>query len=271
MSEIREFLENLEDRNSQSVLDVVDQLDGTKCVSFGRKVVKPLQADSALRRHNLCSYSGFTGFIDKYSSDNTVLFVDFIQRRFFGVLDDRKKEGGYEIIAAKPSYHAILKEWRSVLDYWRGLDDFVEILTKLRLSIDNSREMIFMFKNLKVGKNIQSISAFGGVGHNAVSMDVSINSTTKQQTLDLPESFVVSCPLMVEDEEKVEFTIDILLKVDSDNVPMIKLFSADLEDKVDKRFMEYSQHLHDYYNEDDGILVVDGEPNYSDVSYERGR
>lgn len=228
--------------------------------------VIPEKMESPKRSHIFHDAEGFASYISKYKSDDTIIFMNVIERSAVAVLDDKAKKG-FECLVLLPMRHPQFAPWDDLIEGEElTLKDFADFLAVNRKSISqpNSKELIQILSQVRVSKEIVLQSGFGKRCMNGITCKIEILGEKKDELIDLPDSIMVKTPLFL-NSKPLEFEVDLTISTNDEHEIMVRCSSGDLLSGTLAAFDEMMAIVRKI----DGVTVVLGEKQHKNWDYVR--
>ena len=246
---------------SRQILDGKEKV--TLCLQNRRlqpeQPAEPALARSPKRSHAFMDVQAFTDYVKREGVKDHILILGGSQK-IRAVLDDRKADGGFEMVVLNLCTHPLFEPWeRLITEGQHPLRDFLLHCARYRRAIVSHEpsELLAMFSQVRGSVNVTIQEGKSNGGINGVLVETKIQGQSKQDMVDLPESVVIECPIFLGCGVST-ITIDLALEVRSDQRIYVNLGSSDL---VAAQMQAIEQML-DKCREIDGAVVGLGVPEW---------
>lgn len=269
---ISEFLRNVQEGNENAIELAQTVLgDGTKTVklNLARRTLQkelplsPSRAESPRRAHVFHDIVGFKDYLNKYKTENSVIFADVPAGQIAAVLNETA-EKGFEIIILRPQVHPLFKPWVELTGSPAiPICDFATFVTANRRAVIGTdvKQLILTLSQIRASKKITIQQGTGKRGINGVNCEFEIQGVVKNDTVELPDVITIDVPLYVATEEvKLEF--DLTVGFGENNEVVVGITSADVKVKAIQAFEKMIEEL-----TTDGVIVTLGCPAHADWKY----
>jgi len=248
----------------ETILDLVDDLaDGKKITVIQREVnpeppVERQVARRPKRNFTFHDMSGFMEYIQKNSTDNSIVLADAMQHSAVFVYDERS-ENDYEIATFRPCLHPLLIKWMGLK---MPAKDFALFVMENRSSIVGgmigettdgtdteemitARQIAMLFRQVRTSKSVTIESGVGPKTINGVMVEVKIGASTDihQIAMELPDRIKIRVPMFVHSSDEIEFDFDLLVFNNSDDRPYVSATNSEIQTAIAKQFASDIERL----------------------------
>jgi len=200
--------------------------------------LKPERADSPKRAHEFHDVDGLISYLERYKTENTVVFGDANSGRISVVLDEEASLG-FEVLYLSPALHPLFKPWASLIAKGAlDITEFAEFLLQNRRVIvePNARELVLNFSQVRASIRTTVRKGRGTKAINGVMVESEIQGEGSSEPIDLPETITIETPLYVNTVPR-EMELDLLVASEGEKV-VVLLGSAMVEEAKYKAFEE---------------------------------
>lgn len=264
-------------KGQENIVEVARQItDGNESIKFSvsNKAVLPEIAqvpprmESPKRAHNFTCAGGLMKYLEKYKTEDTVIFIDAGNFKAAVVINEKSADG-FEVFLMTPQTHNLIVPWFGLVNSPRpvSLLDFSDfLLTNRKVIVSTgcglcSRELAVAMSQVKFSKKTDIQIGRGKNSINSVSVQTTIGAEKKTDIIDLPDEIIIKAPIFI-NTEPVEVTIDCVYDV-VDEHPVVKCKSADMLERMVNVFDSMMAPL----SELKGVTVVSGYPKWTEWSY----
>ncbi len=210
--EVKGILEAIsEDRTT---IDVAKALleDGKERVSLvvRQEPVVRERLESGPRAHRIDTWMGVVAYVEKYHTENTVIFADARAERALVVIDERAATG-VETLTFQPQVDAEFTPWADLIAVGEiAAPDLATFIRANRRTIvdPDGKELALLFSQMRTATAIRLDQGRGGKSVNGVVVETKIQGQKKSELVDIPETVKVRCPIFF-DEEPVDLEVDL--------------------------------------------------------------
>lgn len=223
----------------------------------------PQRAESPRRGHVLHDALGLLDYLNRYKSQNTVVFVNVAEQVVTAVLDESAATGR-EAVTLKPAMDPRFQPWQDLLDRQAeddggplSVEQFAEFVLANRRVIEEpgGRELAMTFSQIRASSKIEMQRGVGVRAVNSLVCSVEIQGQTKGEPVDLPDMILVRCPLYVGGREQ-DLEFDLLVCSPKPGEVVVKVTAAQLVEARVKAFEEIANQIRSL----DGVTVILGHP-----------
>lgn len=176
---------------------------------------QPVMRLSDKRMHVFHEVSGFSRYLRRYGSENTVIFADVEALSMCAVLNDTNQTGGYERLTFTPQVHPRWQPFAEILDETLPLDAFVNFIMRNRSGVVGGREIAMALSQVKASTTVELARGRGKTALNGLMVSVKIQGQVSNEAVELPDQLTVKLPLFVGTSPR-EFKLDLTLDASPD-------------------------------------------------------
>jgi len=259
-------------KGQENVIEIIKEVlqDGSEKVTMAlqnrqlqpEQKPHPVRMESPAREHKFHDVMGFVKYLQKYASEDTVVFGDLASLKFSAILNDRAKNG-FEIITFRPGLYPVYAAWENVLDKEIKLEEFVNFLISHRRSISepDGKELVFTLSQVKASTHITLNKGRGNHAINGLMCETSIQGQNKSEPVELPEIIVLQTPIFVNTEEK-RIEVDMVLSARGQDIFVLATSSDVLLAKL-----EAFDKMAAVIGENEKFILTSGNPDYGSWAY----
>ena len=229
------------------------------------------KARSPRRTHRFSTLDGFTNYINKFKTANSVVFANAGEIEAECVIDELAADG-FEIVLYSPMFHPRFDAWNAWLNKYKDVLEFSDFVMQNRTDVtaidgksDKSagRTLALIFSQLTTSNQVTINAGKGVDALNGIIVQTKIGGGKVQdEVMDLPEQITITVPPFLLDED-IDLPIDISIKAKSQKSDetgvLIMLTCSELKTQVAQKFIEEITSI-----EIKGVTVTFGQTNHRD-------
>lgn len=242
---IEEFIRTLRP-GFETIFDLVKSSDGsTAGITVGHRelqpepVAEPELSRSPKRNHEFHEIQSFLEYITKTATANSVVLADAHRLTATYVINEGSLNGR-ETCTFIPTLNPLLETWLE--GPWRATDFAQFVIENRRMITEDARDIAFLFRQLRMAKNIIIEKGKGKNAINGVMVEVKIGPSgsgdTQQTPLELPDTIQISTPVFLGQSTPIPLEFDLFVYSDKDDQVMVSATNANIKLEIYEQFVE---------------------------------